>query len=122
MCDDTSDVGVEETMQGLRAVLVPVAGQPVPPRHSPTVDLTSYAAVSVQSVPTQAAEKRWEGLKRGPDDYNVGDLWMHTDAKQIRENLFKLRVVNLCCSVYREKHAITNNSRNFTEAEETLKI
>ena len=60
-------------MQGLRAVPVPVAGEPVSPRHSSTVDLTSYAAVSVQSVPTQAAEKRWDGLKRGPDDYNVGD-------------------------------------------------
>ena len=54
MRDDTGDVGVQQSVERLGAVSIAVPGQPVPGRQSSAMDLPGYAAVLVQSVPTQA--------------------------------------------------------------------
>ena len=53
VCDDAGDVGVQEAVQRLGAVPVPVPWQAIAARQTPAVDLTGDAAVLVQAVPAQ---------------------------------------------------------------------
>ena len=63
--DDAGDVGVDHAVERLGRVAVAVPGQPVAPRHSSAVNLSRDAAVLVQTVPAQTAERGGRNGKEG---------------------------------------------------------